>query len=169
MRKKLFGRMLSIILSVTMAFSPSITAFAKEDYGEAATEEIIEDAEEVSGDTDASAFFEGGDQEEAADDNDAYAVSEEADQAEISEDEDSFMDDSETESEIEADAELMDAEPEKSDNLLTAEPDQCGDNLTWTVEEGVLTVSGTGDMWDYTYDSPAPWPKDIVKFVATSG
>ena len=27
---------------------------------------------------------------------------------------------------------------------------RCGDNLTWTLDEdGVLTISGTGDMWDY--------------------
>lgn len=36
----------------------------------------------------------------------------------------------------------------------------CGDNLTWTLAEGVLTISGTGDMDDY-YDSTdygvAPW------------
>ena len=25
----------------------------------------------------------------------------------------------------------------------------CGDNLTWTLEDGVLTISGTGDMYDY--------------------
>ena len=38
---------------------------------------------------------------------------------------------------------------------------QCGDNLTWTLENGTLTISGTGDMWDYTYTSDgqteAPW------------
>ncbi|MBR4656144.1 MAG: leucine-rich repeat domain-containing protein, partial [Oscillospiraceae bacterium] len=34
----------------------------------------------------------------------------------------------------------------------------CGDNLTWTLdEEGTLTISGTGDMWDYSLTSPAPW------------
>lgn len=28
---------------------------------------------------------------------------------------------------------------------------ECGDNLTWELdEEGVLTISGTGDMWDYS-------------------
>lgn len=34
----------------------------------------------------------------------------------------------------------------------------CGDNLTWTLDDsGTLTISGTGDMEDYTYDFPAPW------------
>ncbi|MCC8160617.1 MAG: leucine-rich repeat protein, partial [Oscillospiraceae bacterium] len=33
----------------------------------------------------------------------------------------------------------------------------CGDNLTWTLEnDGVLTISGTGDMTDYEWGS-APW------------
>ena len=37
----------------------------------------------------------------------------------------------------------------------------CGDNLTWTLDdEGTLTVSGTGDMYDYAYDyanEETPW------------
>ena len=33
----------------------------------------------------------------------------------------------------------------------------CGDNLTWTLANGVLTISGTGPMWDYSETSPAPW------------
>lgn len=42
---------------------------------------------------------------------------------------------------------------------------KCGDNLTWTLENGVLTISGTGAMYDYdpfglstdTSAMPAPW------------
>ncbi|MBQ6527917.1 MAG: BspA family leucine-rich repeat surface protein [Clostridia bacterium] len=33
---------------------------------------------------------------------------------------------------------------------------KCGDNLNWTVENGTLTISGTGDMYDF-YDGGAPW------------
>jgi len=30
----------------------------------------------------------------------------------------------------------------------------CGDNLTWTLDDaGTLTISGTGDMWDWTHDT----------------
>ena len=33
----------------------------------------------------------------------------------------------------------------------------CGDNVTWTLDsDGVLTISGTGDMWDIELDA-APW------------
>ncbi|MCD7944126.1 MAG: leucine-rich repeat protein, partial [Clostridia bacterium] len=32
----------------------------------------------------------------------------------------------------------------------------CGDNLTWTLEDGTLTISGTGEMYDYDYGT-APW------------
>ena len=36
--------------------------------------------------------------------------------------------------------------------------DACGDNLTWTLDEnGLLTISGEGDMWNYSYESPSPW------------
>ena len=35
-----------------------------------------------------------------------------------------------------------------------ADSGECGDNLTWELDdEGALTISGTGAMWDY-YDSP---------------
>lgn len=34
----------------------------------------------------------------------------------------------------------------------TATSGECGDNLTWAFEDGTLTISGTGDMWDVTYD-----------------
>ena len=34
----------------------------------------------------------------------------------------------------------------------------CGDNLTWTFDdEGVLTISGTGDMTNYSSGSETPW------------
>lgn len=34
----------------------------------------------------------------------------------------------------------------------------CGDDLTWTLsDDGVLTISGTGAMYDYSWYLPAPW------------
>ena len=33
----------------------------------------------------------------------------------------------------------------------------CGETLTWTLEDGVLTISGTGDMTNYDTSSEAPW------------
>lgn len=33
----------------------------------------------------------------------------------------------------------------------------CGENVTWTLENGVLTVSGTGAMEDYGRSSDIPW------------
>ena len=40
---------------------------------------------------------------------------------------------------------------------LFAESGTCGANLTWDLTGGVLTISGTGAMTDYTYSDPAPW------------
>lgn len=51
----------------------------------------------------------------------------------------------------------------------------CGDDLTWTLANGTLTVSGTGDMWDYsaatvpTEENPyqrrstAPWGTESIQ------
>ncbi len=35
---------------------------------------------------------------------------------------------------------------------------ECGDNLTWTLDDnGTLTISGTGDMTNWSYPSGPPW------------
>ncbi len=47
----------------------------------------------------------------------------------------------------------------------------CGDNLNWTLEDGVLTISGTGEMEDYSYGD-APWYTDqenIISIVIKDG
>lgn len=48
----------------------------------------------------------------------------------------------------------------------------CGKNLSWTLEDGVLTVSGTGEMFGFPEDNPAPWSAYhtfIEKVVVESG
>ena len=56
--------------------------------------------------------------------------------------------------------------------LATEEPERgtCGDNVTWTVDlaGGQLTISGTGDMANYTESEEAPWYYwyDIIESVA---
>ena len=44
---------------------------------------------------------------------------------------------------------------------------KCGDNLTWTLEDGVLTISGTGEMYNYSATKKiyAPWDKPSIKNV----
>ena len=37
------------------------------------------------------------------------------------------------------------------------EQGQCGDNLYWTISEGVLSITGSGAMYDYTAEALAPW------------
>lgn len=48
----------------------------------------------------------------------------------------------------------------------------CGEDVSWKLENGTLTISGTGAMKDYTYDDLAPWngsEKDIKTAVIESG
>ena len=56
----------------------------------------------------------------------------------------------------------------------------CGDNLMWELDEstGTLTISGTGDMWDWDYNVHAPWLQeheygwvnnDILKVIIEDG
>ena len=47
----------------------------------------------------------------------------------------------------------------------------CGDNLTWVLANGVLTISGTGEMYDYDWGS-APWYEfkdEVTKLVIEQG
>lgn len=38
-----------------------------------------------------------------------------------------------------------------------AEAGDCGDSLTWSLDAGTLTISGSGEMWDFTEPDMAPW------------
>lgn len=60
--------------------------------------------------------------------------------------------------------------------MIFAIEGQCGDNLTWSFAyssfpSGVLTISGTGDMYDYyhvlesTYEGHAPWKSYAIQSV----
>ena len=49
---------------------------------------------------------------------------------------------------------------------------RCGSNLTWSIENGVLTISGTGSMFNYTSSATAPWysrASEITKIVVEEG
>lgn len=41
----------------------------------------------------------------------------------------------------------------------------CGENLTWCLDSGTLTISGTGEMTNYSLDDIAPWEANDVKAV----
>ena len=53
-------------------------------------------------------------------------------------------------------------QPVKAETIASG---TCGDNLTWTLtDSGTLTISGTGEMYDY--DSiPGPWISKYIKIV----
>lgn len=40
---------------------------------------------------------------------------------------------------------------------LADDNNKCGENLTWKFADGILTISGTGEMYDYSSAYPAPW------------
>ncbi|MCD8215379.1 MAG: leucine-rich repeat domain-containing protein [Clostridiales bacterium] len=55
---------------------------------------------------------------------------------------------------------------ESSDSVVSADlADTCGDNLTWSVDNYMLTISGTGSMYDYSRTSRPPWSGNSVYFV----
>lgn len=50
-----------------------------------------------------------------------------------------------------------------------SESGTCGDNLTWTLADGVLTISGSGAMEDYTSDTTPFKRSDIKSVVINEG
>ena len=44
-----------------------------------------------------------------------------------------------------------------TNTAAAAGDNSCGENVTWTLADGTLTISGTGRMTNFTSDSPAPW------------
>ena len=56
---------------------------------------------------------------------------------------------------------------------LMASSGTCGDSLSWTLDdEGTLTISGTGAMEDYSYQSSVPWAsfrEQIKKLIIEQG
>jgi uncharacterized protein YkwD len=59
------------------------------------------------------------------------------------------------------------AETDAADNVVTGELDvldhgTCGDSLTWTLNDGTLTVSGTGNMMNGSFCEDFPWPTALI-------
>lgn len=48
---------------------------------------------------------------------------------------------------------------------LADDNNKCGENLTWEFADGILTISGTGDMYDYSSADPAPWSEHCVEII----
>ena len=48
---------------------------------------------------------------------------------------------------------------------------KCGDNLSWEYSDGVLTISGTGYMYNYNYRDKVPWIdiRDKIKSIVFDG
>lgn len=46
---------------------------------------------------------------------------------------------------------------------LADDSNKCGENLTWEFADGILTISGTGDMYDYSEDYLAPWNEHCLE------
>ena len=47
-------------------------------------------------------------------------------------------------------------------------PNQCGDNLYWSMSGGCATFTGSGDMWDYHFSDDRGW-KDCSSVILPDG
>ena len=56
--------------------------------------------------------------------------------------------------------------------VISANEGKCGDNLFWAYDNGTLTIRGSGKMYDYSFESKAPWYKyntQITKIIVQNG
>ena len=54
-------------------------------------------------------------------------------------------------------SEIPEEDPAQEEAALASDSASCGEGLFWTLEEGVLSVSGQGDMADYAEETEVPW------------
>lgn len=60
--------------------------------------------------------------------------------------------------------------PVAATEMDTVAADQCGDNLIWTFADGVLIISGEGEMYDYLEGGPwSAYMEEIREVVFTGG
>ena len=146
MKKRLFALCLALLLTAQLVLPAAADTVVTEPTEPTATETTVPEVTEASEPTEATeAPTEAAElPTEAPTDppSEPDALPEDSEE-EVSEDEASVQE------EIETDA--VDASG------------TCGNNLTWTLADGTLTISGTGDMWNYSWNNPAPWGGQEVR------
>jgi len=65
--------------------------------------------------------------------------------------------------------EFTDVSPDLSREETAVPSGICGENLVWLIEDGVLTISGTGDMIDCSEGAPWIYYKDDIEGVVLTG
>ena len=128
------------------------------DYNQDSDE--VEAAEESE--TDQDARNNGTAEESFADENQAADADEDAEKA-SEESSGAIVSDGDAQTELIGSSE--EEETVQEDGAMAAEGSgTCGENLTWTLEEGILTISGTGAMYDYEL-STRPYEENTISTV----
>ncbi len=161
MRRKVKGttrHVIAMLLAIVMcaALLPG-TVLAEGDETDAGDDYEVEAVEEMSGENESVSEEETAKDEESSDGE----GSDEVDSAQSEED-----------ASVE---EKQESDDDDNGIMLLASDGTCGDGLTWSLDDdGVLTISGTGDMYDYgrTGNTRAPWYEyndSIVSVVVEDG
>lgn len=89
-------------------------------------------------------------------------IQESEDETEIQSTDESYSEDDEYDDSDEE--ETDEDETDESDGGIYDRPDQCGENTFWTLDEdGTLTISGEGAVYDYRTSRDTPWSEKTVK------
>ncbi len=181
-------RSLSIILAVLMCFTsvPMVgtVSFASEVVGSEQEEQESYAKETVDPQVSDNSVAGEDSENEAIEAENEPADEEDADDESLTEeDADNDIDnESLTEEIVEgvSDNELSPTPEQESENLETVSENslqesdkKCGDNLYWDIKDGVLTITGSGDMYDYEYGyedmgNQPPWRSSKVTSLVLS-
>ena len=152
-KRSLIGLLSAAMIAGSLGGMP-VTAYAAEECIE---EEIL--TEEV--------FTEEDIEEEEAFEDEESLIDEDLVEETLTED---FSEETENIEEIEETetTEDIEAQPKEAAALAenSANSGTCGDDLTWKLNKTTLTIKGTGNMYDYSGQNPAPWSgKEVEKVV----
>ena len=157
-------KLLAFLLSASMIVSGmAMPAYAGENEESEAVQEDTEQYDTASDNAEESIVEEGSASSEILLDDETYETEQTAAQ-DIAVDE-YERNHSEAEASDAAEAETLESErtdeTENSDELgmISAEDidNECGENLAWTITDGVLSIEGTGAMESYSAYAAVPW------------
>ncbi len=158
MKKKMFGRILSIVLAAALTLSSaSVPGYAASDEAlalastEAASDDAaLEDSEEASTE----------DSEELEDSENAGETADPEEPEEITDEDEENEESTEAASDASSEMSSEEMEAEPSEELTGTAGGALAGNVSWSLDDnGVLTISGSGAIPDY-WGGAAPWHKD---------
>ena len=174
MKKQVVAAMLAVSLSMSVN-TPAWAALVENNAGqveEKETNEVSSEVNDEAQEADAEEQVQETGEAESANDEQTEDETEQSKQEETLKEEKS-SEETLSEENLDSEGNQTESQAEEGElsgsqtNELKEANELCGANASWKLENGVLTISGTGDLYDYGYENgikkDTPWAKQIDK------